>query len=162
MKCVFFLNFPSVQFSCGHVVLPPGTITRSIVPRQSLVSSDQTNQSLTIKLPDDYDTDDDLSLAVNASDLANRPLKDEGRSVDLLSLAEADGAAETEPPTEDFSWGFSTFSNITAETNSDQRIVGGDEAIPGEIPWQVMSFGMQNVIQLVVMCLTTELLSNYF
>lgn len=152
---IYLFYFPSVQFSCGHVVLPAGTITRSIVPMQSLASSDQTNQNSTINVPDDYETNDNLSLAVNVSDLPSRPLK-EGLSVDLLSQAEADRTEETDPPTEDFSWGFSTFPNITAETNSDQRIVGGDEAIPGEIPWQVKSFGVQNVIQLVVMCLTAD------
>uniref|UniRef100_A0A8C2YZR7 Coagulation factor IX n=1 Tax=Cyclopterus lumpus TaxID=8103 RepID=A0A8C2YZR7_CYCLU len=36
------------------------------------------------------------------------------------------------------SWAFfPTLPTITAQDNTDQRIVGGDDAIPGEIPWQV-------------------------
>lgn len=36
------------------------------------------------------------------------------------------------------SWGYATLPNVTAQEKTDQRIVGGDTAIPGEIPWQVL------------------------
>lgn len=35
---------------------------------------------------------------------------------------------------------FPTLPTIKEETNTDQRIVGGLEAKPGEIPWQVKMF----------------------
>lgn len=128
------------------------------MPMQSstVASSAPTRQNSSVDYnyqPDDYDVDPDYELnpAVNVSDLPVS-LTDEASSVELdfsprLSRAEAAVGAEAshnKPPTEELSWGFSKLPNITAETNSDQRIVGGDEAIPGEIPWQVMSFRMQN------------------
>uniref|UniRef100_A0A672FD15 Coagulation factor IX n=1 Tax=Salarias fasciatus TaxID=181472 RepID=A0A672FD15_SALFA len=53
----------------------------------------------------------------------------------------AESATETPTEAEEkFSWAFPTLPTITAERNTDQRIVGGDEAKPGEIPWQVWVF----------------------
>uniref|UniRef100_A0A8C6TMY0 Coagulation factor IX n=1 Tax=Neogobius melanostomus TaxID=47308 RepID=A0A8C6TMY0_9GOBI len=34
-------------------------------------------------------------------------------------------------------WSSPTMPNMTGEKNTDHRIVGGDEATPGQIPWQV-------------------------
>lgn len=41
--------------------------------------------------------------------------------------------SETEIPY----WAFPTLPTIAEKENTGQRIVGGDEALPGEIPWQV-------------------------
>lgn len=87
---------------------------------------------------------DYYDLSVNDSDLFDSPVASsvDVRSVRTGSNSSADvGEASS---VKEFSWAFfPTLATITAEDNTDQRIVGGDEAIPGEIPWQVLLCGMQ-------------------
>ncbi|KAJ3589106.1 hypothetical protein NHX12_009954, partial [Muraenolepis orangiensis] len=40
---------------------------------------------------------------------------------------------------------FPTATTITTQDNDEQRIVGGNEAIPGEIPWQVTLMSLRSV-----------------
>lgn len=105
-------------------------------------------------LEDDYNGDnatqlyDYYDITTNDSDLVNISATS-AVEIDLLNLDSSSPvtpSSVTETPREkrDLSWAFyPTMPYITAEENSDQRIVGGDEAIPGEIPWQVLWCGMQ-------------------
>ncbi|XP_028277207.1 coagulation factor IXb [Parambassis ranga] len=144
---------PIVQFSCGLVELSTGSVTRSV---QTPRSSNRTMHNNTLQ--EDY-YDDDLSqlydyfdLLTNESDLSNisQPSPINIRSVrspssSSVSPAEtfiSDGKLEsaTGIPTEEkplLSWAFPELPTIRAQDKLDQRIVGGDEATPGEIPWQV-------------------------
>lgn len=66
------------------------------------------------------------------------PLDAAGISVRSMkpSSADEDVRNHTETVLEPY-WARPTLPTITEKKNMDERIVGGDEAIPGEIPWQV-------------------------
>lgn len=149
----FFFYFLSVQFSCGLVELSTGSVTRSI---QTPRSSNRTIHSSNNTLQDDYYDDlsqlyDYFDLLTNDSDVSNisQPSPINIRSVrspssSSVSPAEvfsSDGDLESANgiPTEErlLSWAFPELPTIRAQDKLDQRIVGGDEATPGEIPWQV-------------------------
>ncbi|XP_070773675.1 coagulation factor IX-like [Enoplosus armatus] len=156
---------PTEQFSCGHVNVFATTsttsVTRSIiVPRSSNTThSSQRLYNSSDTIQDDYYDDnvtqlyDYYELPMNDSDqfetsagsaIDIRSVKsDSSSSVDPAEDVVNSGEASrvTERPTVKKqlpSWAFfPTLPTITAQDNTDQRIVGGDEATPGEIPWQV-------------------------
>ncbi|RVE64047.1 hypothetical protein OJAV_G00142440 [Oryzias javanicus] len=143
---------PTEEFSCGRVNL--GTDTRSILRQQTsnYTFSPRSVQNSTTPQEDDYYEDDMTQLSdyfdllFNESDVVNiaHKAKVKVRSVEsdsgLSTGAEnVDIEATNTPPEadQDFSLGFPTMAPIKLKKNYQHRIVGGDVALPGEIPWQV-------------------------
>nr|XP_040036681.1 coagulation factor IXb isoform X2 [Gasterosteus aculeatus aculeatus] len=152
---------PSEQFSCGRVDIT------SLAPRSSRNITEHSSEgkhNSSYNLEDDYDIMqfyDDYSIHANDSGPSNvsaasaaktRSVRsDRSSSVSpdeaVMSSGEARSATEVEkkqPP----SWAFfPTLPTITAQDNTDQRIVGGNDAIPGEIPWQVALMSRSDTLQ---------------
>ncbi|KAM4726279.1 coagulation factor IX-like [Anableps anableps] len=146
---------PTEPFSCGIVSLSSDSIARSFSQTQS------SNPTNSLKIPQsstntrqDYDYDyyedfeDFVSAPKNTSDLFNNssdsvldvrstrldsssPLNP-AKTVNISAEPDADKSLQGKP-----SWGFPMLPTITAKKNLDERIVGGTEATPSEIPWQV-------------------------
>lgn len=93
---------------------------------------------------DDFHTNDsDPSNISVASAVKKRSVRsDSSSSVNPAEVLMNGGGASSATETKEKqlpSWAFfPTLPTITAQENTDQRIVGGDDAIPGEIPWQVL------------------------
>lgn len=115
------------------------TSSKSSVRRRSLTQKLEANRTFSSLLPDDpsenatdlYDYYDYVS--VNDSG----PLDTPGMDVRSTKNEDVGNLTETFPEGEVPYWAFPTLPTITKKGNTDQRIVGGDQALPGEIPWQV-------------------------
>ncbi|XP_047463790.1 coagulation factor IXb [Mugil cephalus] len=140
---------PTGQFSCGRVGSSSHSAGgTSLIPRSSNATLPETQHNSSDALLDDYYDDltlfeDYIDLLVNDSDPSNVSavgLRSFKSSVDPAEASSTAGEGNvTESPTvkKRFGWAYPTIPTITAQDNSDQRIVGGDLAVPGEIPWQV-------------------------
>ncbi|XP_037322639.2 coagulation factor IXb isoform X2 [Pungitius pungitius] len=146
---------PTEQFSCGRV----DTSASSLTPRSS-----NTEHNSSYNLAEDYDIAsfyDDYGIHANDSGPSNvsaasaakrRSVRsDRSSSVSpaeaVVSSGEARSATEVEKKQLP-SWAFfPTLPTITEQDNTDQRIVGGNDAIPGEIPWQVALMSHSDVLQ---------------
>lgn len=133
--------FPSGQFSCGRVHI---SSSQSSLRRRSLSQQPEANGTLggpllggpllggpsdTVTDPSDYDD----YLSENVSE----PLDSPGIDVRSVKTSSVDEDRRNLTEGQIPYWASPTLPTIREQKNTDQRIVGGDEAIPGEIPWQV-------------------------
>ncbi|XP_059206978.1 coagulation factor IXb [Centropristis striata] len=134
---------PTEEFSCGRV-LPPSAAGRSFfTPHSSNATHRSEGKLNSSDAPDDYvnyedmtEFYDDLDLHANDSDSSN---VSEASGVRRRSARSDSGSSLTTTEEKQLpSWAFfATQPTITAEKKHDERIVGGSEVVPGEIPWQV-------------------------
>ncbi|CAF95373.1 unnamed protein product, partial [Tetraodon nigroviridis] len=149
---------PTGQFSCGRVHI---SSSQSSLRRRSLSQQPEANggpllggPSDTVTDPSDYDD----YLSENVSEPLDSPGIDV-RSVKTSSVDE-DGRNLTEGQIP--YWASPTLPTIREQKNTDQRIVGGDEAIPGEIPWQVTLMSHSVVLQTAEPFCGGSLLSDWW
>ncbi|KAM7374557.1 hypothetical protein PAMP_007205 [Pampus punctatissimus] len=141
---------PTEQFSCGRLDGPSTRVNKPIIPRTRSRTHASERDFDIIDLPeDDYNAenvtelDDYYDLAVNDSDPVNNSAVETGSlKSDSNSSVTPSSVIEAQRKKRQLAF-FPTLPTIRVEDNNDQRIVGGDEATPGEIPWQVLWCGVQ-------------------
>ncbi|KAK5858781.1 hypothetical protein PBY51_002896 [Eleginops maclovinus] len=150
---------PTEQFSCGLVELSSNSNTRFLViPRSSNTTHSSERKDNSSDTLEDYHYEEDLLeffdyIQANDSDPSNITLasaakirsvrSDSSSSVNpaeiVMNIEEQSNVSEVasekeQPPSWVF---FPTLPTIKKKVNTNERIVGGNEAIRGEIPWQV-------------------------
>ncbi|XP_061755247.1 coagulation factor VII-like [Nerophis ophidion] len=138
---------PTGQFSCGRLggsAHTPRSSNRTHFGNSSVEEEDDV-------IPEEW-LDYDYSLTANLSLEVNASLRSEVKSRPARS-ASNDSAL----PLASF---FPTLSSVTAQANSDQRIVGGDTALPGEVPWQVALMSRSASLQVAEVFCGGSLLSD--
>ncbi|XP_029028892.1 coagulation factor IXb [Betta splendens] len=143
---------PTGPFSCGLVELTSTSNTRSIVnPRSSNSTHYPKSKSNSSNTLEDGFYDDNITdiydyyefaqadpAPPNASAVHKRSPRSDSGSHALKNSSETSNATGTEDKKDPSFWAFfPTIPTITEKDNTDQRIVGGDAASSGEIPWQV-------------------------
>ncbi|XP_056911430.1 coagulation factor IXb isoform X2 [Takifugu flavidus] len=141
---------PTDQFSCGHINM--SFSSKSNVQRRSLMQKLEANRTFSSILLGDYsDNSTELYDYIESMDWAplNTTMIDprSGRTSSVGPDQNRSSLTEDLSETEIPYWAFPTLPTIPEKENTDQRIVGGDEALPGEIPWQVTLMSHSVILQ---------------